>query len=69
MVFFAWRALRPRARTRDVGLLAAATSAVAECAKLWQAPWLAAFRHTAFGHLLYRAMCSHGRTSWPTASA
>jgi hypothetical protein len=52
MVFFAWRALRPRARTRDVALLAAATSAVVECAKLWQAPWLAAFRHTTLGHLL-----------------
>ena len=51
-VFFAWRALRPRARTRDVALLAAATSAAVECAKLWQAPWLVAFRHTTFGHLL-----------------
>jgi hypothetical protein len=52
MVFFAWRALRPRARTRDVALLAVATSAVVECAKLWQAPWLVAFRHTNVGHLL-----------------
>ena len=51
-VFFAWRALRPRARTRDVALLAAATSAAVECAKLWQAPWLVAFRHTTLGHLL-----------------
>ena len=52
MVFFGWRALRPRARTRDVTLLAAATSAMVECAKLWQAPWLVAFRHTIVGHLL-----------------
>ena len=52
MVFFAWRALRPRACTRDVALLAAATSAVVECAKLWQAPWLVAFRYTTIGHLL-----------------
>ena len=52
MVFFAWRASQPRARTRDVALLAAATSAVVECAKLWQAPWLAAFRHTTLGQLL-----------------
>ena len=52
MVFFGWRALRPRSRTRDVALLAAATSAVVECAKLWQAPWLVAFRHTTVGHLL-----------------
>ena len=52
MVFFAWRALRPRARTSDVALLAAATSIAVECAKLWQAPWLATFRHTTFGHLL-----------------
>ena len=52
MVFLGWRALRPRARTRDVALLAAATSAIVECAKLWQAPWLAAFRHTTIGHLL-----------------
>ena len=52
MVFFAWRAWRPRARTRDVALLAAATSAAVECAKLWQAPWLVGFRHTTLGHLL-----------------
>ena len=52
MVLFAWRALRPRARTRDVALLAAVTSAAVECAKLWQAPWLVAFRHTTVGHLL-----------------
>ena len=58
MVFFAWRALRPLARTRDVALLAAATSAAIECAKLWQAPWLAAFRHTTVGHLLLGHMFS-----------
>ena len=52
MVFFGWRALRPRARTRDVALLAMATSVVVECAKLWQAPWLVAFRYTTIGHLL-----------------
>ena len=52
MVFFGWRALRPRARTRDVALLAAATSALVEGAKLWRAPWLVAFRHTTLGHLL-----------------
>jgi len=52
MVFFGWRTLRPRACTRDVALLAAATSAAVECAKLWQAPWLVAFRHTTLGHLL-----------------
>ena len=52
MVLFGWRALRPRARAHDVALLALATSAVVEVAKLWQAPWLAQFRHTGFGHLL-----------------
>ena len=52
MVLFGWRALRPRARTRDVALLALATSAAVEVAKLWQAPWLAQFRHTSFGRLL-----------------
>ncbi len=52
MVFCGWRTLRPGARTREVALLAAATSAVVECAKLWQAPWLVAFRHTTPGHLL-----------------
>jgi len=52
MAFFGWRALRPRARTRRVALLALATSVAVECAKLWQAPWLVAFRHTAIGHLL-----------------
>jgi hypothetical protein len=52
MVLLAWRALRPRARTRDVALLAAATSAAVEFAKLWQAPWLVEFRDTTIGHLL-----------------
>ena len=52
MVFFGWCALRPRARTADVALCALATSVVVEVAKLWQAPWLAALRHTTAGHLL-----------------
>jgi len=52
MVFFGWRALRPRATTRRVALLALATSAAVEFAKLWQAPWLVQFRHTTGGHLL-----------------
>ena len=52
MVLFGWRALRPRARTREVGLLALATSAAVEVAKLWQAPWLVQMRHTTIGHLL-----------------
>ena len=52
MVFFGWRALRPLARTREVALLASATSVAVELAKLWQAPWLVAFRHTTLGHLL-----------------
>ena len=52
MVYFGWRVLRPRARHRDVALRALATSAVVEIAKLWQAPWLVAFRHTTVGHLL-----------------
>ena len=51
-VLFGWRALRPRARTRDVALLAMATSVAIEVAKLWQAPWLVQFRHTTVGHLL-----------------
>ena len=52
MVLFGWRALRPRARTREVALLALATSVAVEVAKLWQAPWLVQFRHTTIGHLL-----------------
>jgi len=52
MVFLGWRALRPRIRTRDVALRTLATSVAVECAKLWQAPWLAQFRHTTIGHLL-----------------
>ncbi len=52
MVFFGWRALRPFARTRDIALLAMATSVIVEAAKLWQAPWLVAFRQTTTGHLL-----------------
>jgi hypothetical protein len=52
MVFFGWRALRPRARAGDVALLALATSVAVECAKLWQAPWLVEFRYTTLGHLL-----------------
>ena len=52
MVFFGWCALRPRARTVDVAACALLTSAAIEVAKLWRAPWLAAFRSTTFGHLL-----------------
>ena len=52
MVFFGWCGLRPRARTREVALLATATCVGVEFAKLWQAPWLVAFRHTTLGHLL-----------------
>ena len=52
MVYFGWRVLQPRARRRDVALRALATSAIVEIAKLWQAPWLVAFRHTTVGHLL-----------------
>ena len=52
MVFFGWRALRPRARTRDVASLALGTSVVVECPKLWQAPWLVDFRQSTIGHLL-----------------
>jgi len=52
MVFFGWRALRPRALRRDVALPAFGTSVVVEVAKLWQAPWLVEFRHTTIGHLL-----------------
>ena len=52
MVVLVWRALRPLARTRDLALLAMATSVAVEIAKLWQAPWLVQFRHTTAGHLL-----------------
>ena len=52
-VFFACRALRPLARTREIALLAMATSTAVEFAKLWQAPWLVAFRYTTIGHLLF----------------
>lgn len=52
MVFFGWRALRPRARARDVALPAMATCVIVECAKLWRAPWLVDFRGTTLGHLL-----------------
>ena len=52
MVYFGWCALRPRAGTHVAALLALATCGGVEFAKLWQAPWLVAFRHTTFGHLL-----------------
>ena len=52
MVFLGWRALRPRVRTRGAARSAMATCAVVECAKLWQVPWLVAFRGTTLGHLL-----------------
>ena len=51
-VALGWRALRLRARTRDIALLALATSVGVEFAKLWQAPWLVQLRHTTLGHLL-----------------
>ena len=52
MVVLGWCALRPGARTREIALLAALTCVTVEVAKLWQAPWLVAFRHTPVGHLL-----------------
>jgi len=52
MVFFGWRALRPRVRARDVAWPAMATCAIVECAKLWHVPWLVEFRGTTLGHLL-----------------
>ena len=52
MVLLGWCALRPRARLREVAALAALTCLAVEVAKLWQAPWLVAFRHTTVGHLL-----------------
>jgi len=64
MVFFGWRALRPLARTRDVASMALAASVAVEVAKLWQAPWLVAFRHTTLGHLLL----GHG-FSWENLAA
>lgn len=52
MVVLGWCALRPRARLREIALLAVLTCVAVEVAKLWQAPWLVAFRHTPVGHLL-----------------
>lgn len=52
MVFFGWRALRPRARARDVAWPAMGTCVIVECAKLWHVPWLVEFRGTTLGHLL-----------------
>ena len=55
MIFFACCAARPRARIGGIGGVApmALVFCVAvEAAKLLQAPWLVAFRHTTGGHLL-----------------
>ena len=52
MVVFGWCALRPRAHLRKIATLAALTCLAIEVAKLWQAPWLVAWRHTTIGHLL-----------------
>ena len=52
MVFFGTCALRPHAATREVAAIAASVCVAVEVAKLWQAPWLVAFRHTTIGHLL-----------------
>ncbi len=52
MVFFGTCALRPHAATREVAAIAASVCLAVEVAKLWQAPWLVAFRHTVAGHLL-----------------
>jgi hypothetical protein len=53
MVFFGWGALRPRASTRSVALLALATCLVVEAMKLYQAPWIVGIRHTTLGHLIF----------------
>jgi hypothetical protein len=52
MVFFGWAALRPRATTTRIALLACATSATTEACKLWQDPWIVQIRHTTLGHLV-----------------
>jgi hypothetical protein len=52
MVLWMWCVLRPRATAVQLALLALATSAAVEFAKLWQASWLTGFRHTTLGHLL-----------------
>ena len=53
MVFFGWGALRPRASTLSVALLALATCFVVEALKLYQAPWIVGIRHTTLGHLVF----------------
>lgn len=53
VVFFGWAALRPRAGTRSVALLACASCVAIELLKLWQAPWLVSVRHTTLGHLVF----------------
>lgn len=52
MVFFGWGALFPRIPTNRVALLALVTSYMVEAAKLYQAQWIVAIRHTTLGHLV-----------------
>jgi len=52
MVFFGWRALRPRAHAREAAWTAMTTCLAVESAKLWQATWLVEFRGAMLGHLL-----------------
>jgi len=53
MVFFGLSALRPRASTLSIALLALATCFVVEAMKLYQAPWIVGIRHTTLGHLVF----------------
>jgi hypothetical protein len=53
MVFFGWSALRPRASTLTVAVLALSTCFVVEAMKLYQAPWIVGIRQTTLGHLVF----------------
>lgn len=53
MVFFGLGAVFRRASTLQVAAGALGFSSAIEVLKLWQAPWLAAVRHTTLGHLVF----------------
>jgi len=52
MVFLGWAFCKPLASTRNIAVLAFATSCLVEFSQLYQATWLNAIRSTTLGHLV-----------------
>lgn len=52
MVFLGWALCKPQASTRNIAVLAFATSCLVEFSQLYQPAWLNSIRSTTLGHLV-----------------